>query len=84
MKRIKQKLKTNYCLNESSKLFLYQKLKQEIKLEEYLTKETYFQNRQLLSKFRINGHILEVEIGRYKNIPRNQRYCKFYNSNKNG
>jgi hypothetical protein len=37
-------------------------------------------NRQLLTKFRLNDHNLEIELGRYKNIPRNQRHCKFGNT----
>ena len=30
----------------------------------------------MLTKFRLNDHTLEVELGRYKNTPRNQRLCK--------
>jgi capsid portal protein len=25
----------------------------------------------------INSQTIEIELGRYKNIPRNQRHCKF-------
>ena len=65
--------------NDSSKLFLYSKLKSDIKLEEYLKSERNYKNRQLLTKFRLSDHNLEIELGRYKNIPRNQfqRHCKF-------
>jgi hypothetical protein len=63
--------------NDSSKLFLYSKLKSDIKLEEYIKCEKKFKNRQLLTKFRLSDHNLEIELGRYKNIPRNQRHCKF-------
>lgn len=65
-----------YSLTDSSKLYLYSKLKTEIKLENYLIKETNFKTRQLITKFRVSDHNLEVEIGRYKNIPREQRTCK--------
>jgi hypothetical protein len=55
------------------KLFLYSKLKSYIKLEDYLKSERHFKNRQLLTKFRLSDHNLEIELGRCKNIPRNQR-----------
>jgi hypothetical protein len=57
-------------MNNDSKLFLYSQLKTQIKLEEYLLKETSFKNRQLLTKFRISDHSLKKEIGRYRNIPK--------------
>ena len=63
--------------NDSSKLFLYSKLKSDIKLEDYLKSERNFKIRQLLTKFRLSDHNLEIELGRYKNIPRNQRHCEF-------
>jgi hypothetical protein len=64
--------------NDSSKLFLYSKLKSDIKLEEYLKSERNFKNRQLLKKFRSSDHNLEIGLGRYKNIPRNQRHCNIW------
>ena len=48
-------------INDSSKLFLY-KLKSDIKLEEYLKSERNFKNRQLLKKFRLSDHKLEIEL----------------------
>jgi hypothetical protein len=45
--------------------------------EESLFKESFKINRQLLTKFRLSDHNLEIELGRCKNIPRNQRHCKF-------
>jgi hypothetical protein len=77
-KQLTGKLSLN---NDSSKLFLYSKLKSDIKLEEYLKSERNFKNRQLLTKFRLSDHNLEIELGRYKNIPRNQRHCKFWMTN---
>ena len=35
-----------------------------------------FNSRKILSKFRISNHKLEIEIGRYKKVPREQRICK--------
>ena len=63
-------------LDENSKLFLYNKLKNEIKLEDYLYTLTNFNSRKILTKFRISDHKLEIEIGRYKKVPRKQRICK--------
>ena len=76
LKQIKGILKLSLN-NDSSKLFLYRKLKSDIKLEKYLKIERNFKNRQLLTKFRLSDHNLEIELGRCKNIPRNQRHCKF-------
>ena len=61
--------------DNSSKLHLYSKLKTEIGLPEYL-KTQNFNSRKILTKFRISDHNLEVEIGRYQRIPRDQRKCK--------
>jgi hypothetical protein len=63
-------------LDDSSKLFLYSKLKTDIKLEDYLKLTKKINNRQLLTKFKTNDHPLEIELGRCKKIPRHQRLCK--------
>ena len=63
-------------LDENSKLFLYNKRKNEIKLEDYLFTLDNFNSRKFLTKFRISDHKLEKEIGRYKKVPREQRICK--------
>ena len=57
-KQLTEKLSLN---NDSSKFFLYRKLKSDIKLEEYLKSDRNFKNRQLLTKFRLRDHNLEVE-----------------------
>jgi hypothetical protein len=56
-------------LDDSSKLFLYSKLKTDIKLEDYLKLTKKINNRQLLIKFRNSDHPLEIELGRYKKFP---------------
>ena len=66
-------------ITDSSKLFLYGQIKTEIKIENYLLKESNFKTRQLISKLRVSDHNLEVEMGRYKNVPRDQRLCKLCN-----
>ena len=57
-------------LDENSKFFLCNKLKNEIKLEDYLSTLNNFNSRKILTKFRISDHKLEIEIGRYKKVPR--------------
>ena len=56
-------------LDDSSKLFLYSKLKAHIKLEDYLKLAKNVNNRQLLTKFKTSDHPLEIELGRYKKFP---------------
>jgi hypothetical protein len=31
----------------------------------------------MFSKFRVRSHKLEIEFGRYKNVPREERFCKY-------
>ena len=66
-------------LTDSSKLFLYRKLKTEIKLEDYLIQQKVFKFRQNLTKLRTSDHCLNIETGRYKKIPREQRLCSSCN-----
>ena len=62
-------------LTDNSQLYLYNKIKHDIVLEEYLIKEKNFKNRQLIAKFRTSDHCLQIETGRYINIPHQQRLC---------
>ena len=62
-------------LTDNSKLYLYNKIKHDIVLEEYLIQEKNFKNKQLIVKFRTSDHCLQIETGRYINIPRQQRIC---------
>lgn len=62
--------------NESSKFYLYSKLKHKMEPEYYLTFLNNFKIRQLFTKFRMSDHSLKIEMGRYKNIPREERICK--------
>ena len=73
-------MKNISSLDDSSKLFLYSKLKTDIKLEDYLKLTKNFNNRHLLTKFRTSDHPLEIELGTYrcKKIPRHQRLCKTF------
>ena len=62
-------------LTDNSQLYLYNKIKHDIVLEEYLIKEKNFKNRQLIAEFRTSDHCLQIETGRYINIPHQQRLC---------
>lgn len=61
-----------------NKLRTYRLFKNKYEYEPYLDWGDYRQ-RRLLTKFRISTHNLEVETGRYKNIPFDQRTCKLCN-----
>ena len=74
-KKFKEVVSENYTtkvqeklskLTDSSKLYLYSQLKSDIKLENYLLIENSFEKRQLLTKFRVSDHSLEIETGLYK------------------
>ena len=61
-------------LDQNSKLQIFKAIKTDYTFEKYL----YCLNpeiRRLICKFRISDHILEIESGRYKKIPRNLRLC---------
>ena len=62
------------------KLSLYSKLKKDFKIDAYT--ELPFKDRQIISKMMCVSHKLEVETGRYQNIPREKRICKVCPLNK--
>ena len=59
----------------SNRLQFYKAIKNEFKFEEYLTTPT-FEFRKAITKIRCSDHPLEVEKGRHRNIPRENRICK--------
>ena len=62
-------------LNEDNKIFLYKYFKQETSEFEYYLSHPNFETRKNLTKFRTSDHSLQIEVGRYKKIPREQRFC---------
>ena len=62
-----------------SKLEYYSKFKSEFKFEKYLQVVENDKLRKTLTSFRISAHNLEIEHGRYQNIPREQTLCKLCN-----
>ena len=81
---VKKTLEKLSSFNETSKLYIYSKIKSELKLENYLLFLSNFKMRQLFTKFRASDHSLEIESGRYKNITREERKCKNCNLNEIG
>ena len=49
--------------------------------KEFYLSDSNYENRKFISKFRIADHSLEIEHGRYKKSPCEQRLCSFYNLN---
>ena len=49
-------------------------------LDTYLTVLDNPDLRRIVSKFRLSDHKLEIEIGRYNNIPADRRLCKLCKS----
>jgi hypothetical protein len=64
VKRLRYTSHFLYVISCLTKLFLYSKLKTDIKLEDYLKLTKKINNRQLLTKFRTSDHPLEIELGR--------------------
>ena len=50
-------------------------------MEHYLVHVNNDNHRQTLSKLRCSGHKLSTEIGRHKNIPRDERLYQFCDIN---
>ena len=59
----------------SPKLSFYHLCKTKFGKETYLDTSKGFSRRYSTTKFRISAHDLEIETGRYKNVPRNERFC---------
>ena len=57
----------------------YSTFKKHYNLEEYLNLIKDPNQRRLSSKFRISNHKLEIEFGRYSDVPRQERLCKYCN-----
>ena len=86
--QIKVKQIMNQCKNtylehwdnqtkSQSKLECYLRLNRNYELAEYLYTVRDTKQRQILTKYRLSGHSLAVEKGRYKKtwLPRDQRIC---------
>ena len=63
-------------INSNRKLVLYKDFKQNFCFEQNLDLATIRRFRPSLAQIRTCHHDLEIERGRYRNIPRDQRLCK--------
>lgn len=79
LKALKLNFKSSWqhSKSKSSKLEFYHSVKSEFSKENYLTMVDDFYDRANLSKLRISAHELSIEKGRYKNITRENRICKW-------
>ena len=79
-----QELYNNWWKNNTrasiSRLEFYNTIKDDLKFEEYLDIPD-FHIRKAITKFRCSDHVLEIEKGRHRKIPRAERKCKFCNKN---
>ena len=85
--QIKQRLFDQYhqswynALKCSQGLISYSRYKHTFYLEPYLDNIHERKFQTALTRFRLSSHNLEIERGRYQNIPREERFCKFCTSN---
>jgi hypothetical protein len=63
-------------LSSMSKLRTYSLYKFDLSVEEYLTLSIPLRLRASIARFRIGVHELEIEQGRHRNAPVNERLCK--------
>lgn len=70
-------------ISSSSKLEFYSSVKSEFHWEQYLTKVSSFTDRRSTTWIRTSSHKLNIEVGRYNNIDRQQRTCEFCLETKN-
>ena len=68
-------------INNSRRLSSYCRYKHEFKFELYLDTIHEKKFKIALSRFRLSFHRLEIEQGRYHDIPRNERLCKSCSKN---
>ena len=65
---------------DNSRLEIYTKIKEAFGFEEYL--KTSYEIRKNIAKIRCSTHSLEIQQGRHKRKPRNERLCKVCNCEK--
>ena len=84
---IKQRILDHYyqswysSKNNSPRLSTYSRFKHTFNLESYLDIIYERKCKIALTRFRLSSHRLEIERGRYFNIPRTERKCKFCSQN---
>ena len=67
----------NAAVHASPKLEYYRKFKTNFEFESYLVNIRNDKLRKQLTRFRISGHTLAIETGRYLSVNRENRICNF-------
>ena len=67
--------KDKFDSSVGNKLSLYSEVKNEVRFESYLDLIKNVKTRVVVTKMRISCHLLPIESGRYKKIPRVERLC---------
>ena len=65
-------------------LSLYSEVKNEVRFESSLDLKKNVKTRVAVTKMRISCHLLPIESGRYKKIPRVERLCPLCNRSESG
>lgn len=68
-------------VNNAQRLASYSRVKHSFELDSYLNTLSERKYKIALSKFRLSSHNLEIERGRYFNVPRSERICKICQMN---
>ena len=67
-------------INNSNRLEMYARYKHDFEMEKYLDFVTEKKYRIALARFRLSSHDLAIERGRYENLSKNERLCKYCSS----
>ena len=59
---------------DTGRLLFYKSIKDTLEFEPYLNIPN-FENRKSISRLRTSTHLLQIEHGRHRNIPRESRFC---------
>ena len=76
--------KDKFDSSVGNKLSLYSEVKNEVRFESYLDLIKNVKTRVAVTKMRISCHLLPIESGRYKKIPRVERLCPLCNGSQIG
>ena len=76
--------KNKFDSSVGSRSSLYSEVNNEVRFESYLDLITNVNTRVAVTKMRISCHLLPIESGRYKKIPRVERLCSLCNRSEIG
>ena len=76
--------KDKFDSSVGNKLSLYSEVKNEVRFESYLDLIKNVKTRVVVTKMRNSCHLVPIESGRYKKIPRVERLCPLCNRSEIG